>query len=92
MLHKTLKWLIAASVVQLTVLFVLNILLSNQVRAIQQGVRDLLFQPNVPVELVDRVNQMFDPLLNKLLWLWATMLLTLAGYGFLRHIIVKNAN
>jgi hypothetical protein len=89
--NKPLRWLTIAFMVQATILFLVSMVLANRVRAIQRGIRDLLFSGSVPAELVDRVNQIFIPILNELVWLfWGGMILTSMGYALLRYLIIKN--
>ena len=89
-LQNTLRWLTAAAVVQITLLFALSIFLSNRVRVIQASIRDLLFQGGIPVEVVDRINQHFAPVLSELMWVfWGAIFFTVIGYTLLRRIVVK---
>ena|SRR6266850_6393303 len=88
--RKILRWLTATAVLQVTLIFVVSSVLASRLRAVQTGIRDLLLGVNVAVEQVDKVNQVFKPILNEVLWLfWAGILLTSVGFALLRRVVIE---
>ena len=87
---KILRWLTVAAMLQTTLIFLVEVVLTARLSAVASSVRDSLYSSDVAVEQVDKVNKAFSSISNDLLWIFlAAMVLTSIGYGLIGSTIKK---
>jgi hypothetical protein len=86
-----LRWLTVAAVLQVTLLFLVDIVFTRRLRAVGSSLRDSLNGGGVAAEQVDNLNLAFSSILNDVYWLFLTgIVLTCVGSALLRGIIKKS--
>jgi uncharacterized membrane protein YjgN (DUF898 family) len=89
-LKKILRWLTIAAMLQATLIFLVEIVLTTRLSTIASNLRDSLYKSNVAGGQVDQINHAFYSISNDLMWIFlAGMVLTSVGFGLLRSVIKK---
>lgn len=90
-LRKVLRWVGAVAMLQATVIFLVTILFERRLSSVATNLRNSLYENNVAVEQVDKVNQAFSSISNDLGWLFlGGMIFVSSSYALLAAIIKKS--
>lgn len=86
-----LRWLSRAAILQSTLIFLVDLLLTKRLSMVSSSVTEMLYTSNVSTEQVDRVSQVFSSISSLTLWIFlAGITATCVGYGLLRSVIIKS--
>jgi hypothetical protein len=85
------RWLTVTGGLQVTLLFLVDIVFTRRLRAVGVSLRDSLNAGGVTFEQVDKLNQAFSSILNDVYWIFlGGMIFTCVGSALLRSIIKKS--
>lgn len=90
-LKKILRWLRAAWILQSTLIFLADFILTRKIYAFQGALQASLYQSGVSAVEVNRVNNAFDSITTTLSWItMAGMFFTIIVYFALERVVKKH--
>jgi hypothetical protein len=85
------RWLAAAAIFQSTMIFVVDVALTEKLSTIRRNLTSVLYRNQVPTISVDQVSEALSSISNFTLWFFlGGIALTCVGYGLLRRVILRD--